>query len=705
VKPDNRPEGAVPPAPDLRGAAEAGDDLERSRRLRLLAENGVDVMALVTPEGAIEWVWEPTSTVRDPHRIALLGEEPWSLVHPDDLDRCLQTLADEVAGGNGPPIEIRVRRADGEYRWAQVVGHVIDDGEAAGKVVVVIRDAHAGVEARVALENSENRFRLAMRGSPQGMAVIGVDGRFQSVNPALCDTLHRPEEWFEHQSLDDIFHADDREADRAVRTRLLAGSRDVSSHERRLLVADGDSRWVLHSIGLQRDRSGEPTFFVSHFHDIADRKDAENRLEYVAHHDQLTGLANRAYLLDEIERALSASQRSGRPTALLMVDLDHFKYVNDSLGHATGDGLLRRAAERIVGAVRRGDLVARQGGDEFVVVMRDLDDPAEAARVAERIVAGFRQPFHVDQADLYTTASVGIAIAGGTSDANTLLAEADTALYVAKDDGRDRSSLFNDELRWAVTQRLRIESGLRSAIARNEFEVWYQPEVDLVDGSISAVEALLRWNHPGGELHSASRFIEVAEDSGLIVDIGEVAIRRAFAQSARWNRRRDGRPLVVRVNLSARQLAEAELLHVIDDALATTGAQPSCVCFEITETAILRDLPVVEANLRGIHERGIALAVDDFGTGYASLTYLRTSPIGILKLDRSFVADVVGDDFSRRLVGGIVALAHGLGIVVTAEGVEERAQADVLRSLGCQRAQGFLYSGALTAADIEPMLV
>jgi diguanylate cyclase (GGDEF)-like protein/PAS domain S-box-containing protein len=680
-------------------------DARSEGRFKLLAEHGSDVMALVAPDGSVEWVWYPPVAAADPTRIDAQGVDPWSLVHRDDVAPALRALELEAAGLPVSAIEIRVRRIDGVHRWASVSGHTISSGDDAGKVVIVLRDVDSEVQARQALADSERQFRLAMRGSPQGMAVIGVDGRFMSVNPALCEMLHRPEEWFDTQRLDDVLHPDDRVADREVRARLLAGETDDRILERRLLTADGAApRWVLHSIGLLRDQVDSPLFFVSHFHDITTRKTVETHLEYVAHHDAVTGLANRSYLVDEIQRALSVSSRSGLPTGLVMLDLDHFKEVNDALGHATGDRLLRRAGERILGSVRTGDLVARQGGDEFVVVMRDLADPTEAVRVADRIIESFRAPLHLDQHEVYTTASAGVAIGRGDTDADTLLAEADTAMYVAKEDGRNRYSLFNDELRWAVTQRLRMESGLRNAITHNEFDVWYQPEFDLVDRSVSAVEALLRWAQPSGAMRAADRFIEVAEESGLIVEIGEMVIRRAFAQSATWNRRRPGRPLVVRVNLSSRQLTEPDLLSVIDDALATTGADPATLCFEITESAILRELPVVDTNLRGIHARGVALAVDDFGTGYASLAFLRSLPVSVLKLDRSFVVAVAEDDLDRRLVGGIIALAAGLGIDVSAEGVEREAQAETLRALGCRRAQGFLFSPAVAPAELDELL-
>ena len=544
------------------------------RLFRLLAENSSDVVALLRPDGHVEWLSRSFGNTEEYERSTVMGRLPWHLLHPDDLQRGRGALAEVIAtGGLSRPLELRFRVGTDEYHWVAATGRRVDDGH---------------------------------------------------------------------------------------------GNEIVMS-----------------------------------FRDITDRKLAEQDLEYAATHDQLTGLANRKNLVAEIRRALLASHRSGRPTAVVMLDLDHFKFVNDSLGHAVGDDLLREAASRMRSSVRDGDFVARHGGDEFVVVMRDLEAPDEATAVAQRIVDVFRSPVLVGATELFTTASVGVAISRVGSDVDSLLSEADTAMYVSKDAGRDRCSLFNEELRHAATERLRIESGLRAALAHDELDVWYQPEIDVFDGHLTAVEALVRWHHPDRGLYTADRFIDVAEESGLIVEIGTFVIRRACAQAALWNCGRSARPLVVRINLSTRQLAEADLLDIVDTAMTTSDVDAGWLCFEITETAILRDIPAVARNVHGIHSRGIALALDDFGTGYASLSHLRELPISVLKLDRSFVASIDDNEFDRRLVAGVIALAHGLDITVTAEGVEHERQAEILRSLGCRRAQGFLYSAAVPAEKID----
>ncbi|MEQ1703165.1 MAG: EAL domain-containing protein, partial [Ilumatobacteraceae bacterium] len=561
------------------------------------------------------------------------------------------------------------------------------------------RDIEAELHTREALAESERQFRMAMEGSPEGMALVDMDRRLTSVNTALCRLLGRSREWMLAHHVDDFVHPEDLVQDQLIRARLHAGASTERTDERRLVAADGRVVWVLHSIGLLRDTDHQPLFYVSHFQDITNRKSTESLLEFAATHDSLTGLANRSHLVGELQRALSASRRSGRLTAVVMMDLDHFKVVNDSLGHAAGDDLLIEAAGRLLRTVRDADLVARHGGDDFVIVMRDLAEATEAVRVATRIVEAFRLPFKLGANEVYTTASVGVSVSGGGADGDALLAEADAALYAAKEDGRDCSWLFNQDLREEVVHRLLVESGLRHAIELGEFEVWFQPEISLEDGSTVGLEALLRWRHSDGSVTTAGDFIEIADDSGLIVDVGSLSIRAACTQIATWATELD-QQVVVRVNLSARQLADHHLLAVVDDALRLTGASPALLSFEIAESAMLRDLPAVDANLHGLHRRGITVAIDDFGTGFASLTALRDFSVTVLKLDPTLVVDVATSEVDRRLVAGVIALARSLDIAVVAKGVETDDQLVVLRELGCHCGQGWLWSPAVAAEQV-----
>jgi diguanylate cyclase (GGDEF)-like protein/PAS domain S-box-containing protein len=573
-------------------------------------------------------------------------------------------------------------------------------------LVVTARDRTAREEAETERRRRAEQLRAVLDSSPDGIMRVDSELRVEYVNRQVVQQSGRPSEDWVGRTLRELGYPEaavsewDEQATKVFKTGERAD---------RLVAVEraGEGQWFEVIMAPEFEPDGSVAHVVATSRDITQRKLDQERLEELATHDPLTGLVNRSGLLDEITRSLGAGRRSGRATAVLMLDLDHFKYVNDSMGHGVGDELLRAVAGRIESIVRSGDLVARPGGDEFVIVMRELDDPVDAVRAARRLVHEFRSPFLVHDAELFSTASVGVALAMGigpeSTGADDLVREADTAMYLAKDEGRDRLSLFNEELRGAVTSRLSIEGELRRALERHELVVWYQPEIDLATGSMIAVEALLRWHHPSGELYTADRFVEIAEETGLILDIGDWVIREAFRQAATWEQARPDRSLTVRVNLSALQLTEGGLLAAIDEALSATGADPDRLCVEITETALLREAATVHQNLVGIRHRGIRIAIDDFGTGYASLAYLRQYPVDVLKIDRSFITHVMTDDFDRRLVAGVVALAQILGMKVTAEGVEQDDQAALLLQLGCGGAQGFLYSKAVPPEQIDTM--
>ncbi len=621
------------------------------------------------------------------------------VTHPDDAALGADLVRDLLVGRR-PSLRVTKRYVTGDGRviWGDVtVSAVFDASGAVRHRIAQILDVTAEHALRESLLEAQ---RIAHVGSwtmdsatnhvtwsEEMYLVHGLDPTCPVPDFTEHDRFFTPASWQE------------------LSTALAVTQESGVPYELELQVArpDGSHGWMLARGEALYDGGGGIVGLQGVALDITDRRVASDALQVLATHDPLTGLANRAALVDELTRALSAGRRSGRTTAVLMVDLDRFKNVNDTLGHGAGDDLLIAAARRLEIEVRAGDLVARPGGDEFVVVMRDLDDPTEAARAALRLVHAFRRSFSPGGAELFTTASIGVAIGAKTSDAGDLLREADTAMYAAKEAGRDRVSLFNQDLRAVVAARLAIEGDLRHALERGQLAVWYQPEVDLTTGAVIAVEALLRWHHPDGSVWTADRFIDIAEDTGLILDIGDWVLRQACAQAAAWTAARPDRPITVRVNASALQVAEAGLLDAIDDALAASGLTSTQLCMEITETALLRQTATASENLNGIHERGIALAVDDFGTGYASLTYLHQYPIDVIKIDRSFVThSTTGRD--HRLLAGIIALAKTLGITITAEGVEHPDQANRLRQMGCPSAQGWLYSEALPPEDVTPLL-
>ncbi|MGH8973575.1 MAG: putative bifunctional diguanylate cyclase/phosphodiesterase [Acidimicrobiia bacterium] len=431
---------------------------------------------------------------------------------------------------------------------------------------------------------------------------------------------------------------------------------------------------------------------------------AERALLHQAFHDTLTGLPNRALLADRLGQTLARRERRCAEAAVLFLDIDRLKWVNDSLGHAAGDQLLVDVARRLDSVLRPGDTVARFGGDEFVVLCEDLGSAGEAITVAERLREALASPFHVRGREIGLTASIGIALASTSSHdtPDALLRDADAAMYRAKERGRDRVELFDDHMRSRALARLETESTLRRAIDQQELRVHYQPVIDLTSGRATGLEALVRWQHPERGLVPPSEFIPVAEETGLIVGLGAFVLAEACTQVARWNNRRsDEPPLTVSVNLSAHQLRAPGLRELVAEALERTSLEPRLLCLEITETALVEDAESNRTALDSLKDLGVTLAVDDFGTGYSSLLYLRRFPVDMLKIDRSFVVGLDTNAEDTAIVSGVVGLAQALGLQAVAEGVETPEQAARLRGLGCPLAQGYYWSKPLTVRQTE----
>jgi diguanylate cyclase (GGDEF)-like protein/PAS domain S-box-containing protein len=437
--------------------------------------------------------------------------------------------------------------------------------------------------------------------------------------------------------------------------------------------------------------------------DAIQQRASEDDTRYQALHDPLTNLPNRILFLDRLGHALSYR---GAQVAVVLLDIDNFKLVNDSLGHSAGDELLREIAPRLSGALRPGDTIARLGGDEFVVLLEGISDEPSAARVAERIVAAFEAPFELSAGEHFAKASLGIAISGahGSLPAS-LIRDADAAMYQAKERGRARFEIFDRAMRARTVERLSVENDLRRALERDELRIAYQPIVSLADRSLSSVEALLRWEHPQRGLISPAEFIPVAEESGLIEPIGRWVMDRACAQAARWHASHpDFRPLGISVNLSVRQFTRRDLEATVASALAVTGIEPSSLCMEITESVLLREPDSVSETIRRVAELGVRFVLDDFGTGYSSLAYLARLPIDGLKVDRSFVEALPSNERSTAIITAIVRMAQALSLEVIAEGVETASQIDALRGLHCDLAQGFYFHRPLSPEGVSELL-
>jgi diguanylate cyclase (GGDEF)-like protein/PAS domain S-box-containing protein len=524
-----------------------------------------------------------------------------------------------------------------------------------------------------------------------------VDGRGIYCNREIESVLGYTSEQIQalgHDLLRQLVHPDDRGRliEGEERLRALAQGRTLEV-EYRMRHADTGWRWLLgRDAAFARDAEGRVTQVIGAAVDITARKAAEERIEHLALHDALTGLPNRALLLDRLGHALARARRAGTGIAVLALDLDGFKDVNDSFGHEAGDRLLHAVAERIGGLIRASDTLARVGGDEFVLVQGDVPGPEAATALARKVLAGLAAPFDVGGQEAHASASLGIALYPGDGHGpSELLRGADLALYRAKQEGRRRYRLFDPAMDAEARTRRQVEQELRRALEFGELTLYYQPQLDLASGRFTAVEALVRWNHPKRGLVFPGEFVPVAEASGLIHQLGAWVLREACRQAQAW--REEGLALAMAVNLSPAQLRHPEGLGAVDEALGASGLDPRLLELEITE-GLLVELGggATGEHLTGLVGRGVRLAIDDFGTGYSSLAYLKRLPVQRIKIDRSFVRGIGTDPEDEAVVQAIVGLGHALGKAVVAEGVESEAQLGFLRRLRCDAAQGFLLS-------------
>ncbi|MES2127252.1 MAG: EAL domain-containing protein, partial [Pseudomonadota bacterium] len=454
---------------------------------------------------------------------------------------------------------------------------------------------------------------------------------------------------------------------------------------------NGDLYWCLEAISPLKNEAGEVTHFVAITEDISERKQNEQTIRHLAFHDVLTSLPNRRLFRDRLSQLVTAGQRSRAPFALMLLDLDHFKTINDTLGHDAGDALLKVVAERLGGRIRGGDTLARMGGDEFALLATDIDHADDVARLAAGLQSALRAPIIIADRELYLSTSVGITMYPADSeDVDGLVKNADIALYRAKDLGRDNFQFFTVDMNASIVERMNLANSLRGAIERNEFILHYQPQVDLTSGAVHCVEALIRWIHPTRGLVSPAQFIPLAEETGMIGPIGEWVLRTACAQARAWELA--GLPLRVAVNLSARQFRQGDVANLIENILRESELSADLLEVEMTEGMLMEDTEQTSATLDTLHRMGVQISIDDFGTGYSSLSYLKRLPIDILKIDQSFVRDIHTDPDDRSIVTAVIALAHSLHLHVVAEGVETEEQLAFLRGQSCDTMQGYLFS-------------
>ena len=626
----------------------------------------------------------------------------------DSEDRTLvRDTINEALGAQRPfDIEYRIRHADGEIRWVWERGVGVKDslGNLLG-IEGIIQDITDRKQAFQALREAERRYRSLFDNAIEGIFRTTPEGQYLDANPALARIYGYETVADLARSLCDIraqLYVDPER--RTEFMRIIKARGLISGFESQVYRKDGQVIWISENARAVTDEDGVVQHYEGTVEDITERKLYEKRIEQQANYDTLTGLANRSLLNDRLQQSIMTAALYGTRLAVIFVDLDRFKYINDSLGHHVGDQLLCEMSRRLSSCVRDGDTVSRLGGDEFVLLLNGLGEVDAVASLMEKLLDEITLPWITQSGQFDVTSSIGIALyPDDGSDAQTLLKHADSAMYRAKELGRNNFQFFTEELNAMMIERLELETGLRRALERNQFCLYYQPRVDIRTGAITGAEALLRWRVSDHELMQPGKFIPVAEETGLIVPIGEWALREACQQNLAWQQA-GLQPLVVAVNVSLRQFQRDDFLQTVCSVLQQTGLAAAALELEVTESSVMHNAERLIDMLSNIRALGVHISVDDFGTGYSSLSYLKRFPVDRLKIDRSFVQDILVDKDSEAIVRTIIALGHNLGLKLVAEGVENAEQVAYLLANGCDELQGFYYGRPMPAHEFELLL-
>ena len=579
---------------------------------------------------------------------------------------------------------MQFRRSDGRLLWLSLNYQRVKRSMAADEheLVVSFRDITGRREVVEELRRSEDRLRTVIASAPVIVFALAPDGTIELSEGRGLKALGFSPGELVGQRVQDIYPENS--------PALQMAQRALAGEELRATMEMGDVVLESHLSPVRDDR-GEVVGALGVSVDVTERKHAEERLSHMALHDDLTGLPNRSLFIDRLGHALARGRRESTRSAVLFIDLDRFKRINDSLGHRAGDQILLETADRIAGALRADDTVARLGGDEFTVLCEGIATDDEALAIADKIFEELGHLYEVDDGEIYITASIGVALSDEDASPEELLQDADAAMYRAKGRGRARTELFDEVSRSHTVNRLALESALHGAVERGEFRLYYQPKVSVAAGRVVGYEALLRWEHPTRGLLAPDDFISVAEDSGLIVPIGRWVLTEAARQAATWGEGREPPPVMC-VNLSARQFAQPDIVEMIAGVIDETGVNADSLCLEITESVVMEQSHGTVVTLSELKELGVQLAIDDFGTGYSSLGYLKRFRLDFLKIDRSFVDGLGRDPEQTAIVDAVVRLAQALGLGVIAEGVERPEQLAALRDLGCDLVQGYLFA-------------
>jgi len=660
--------------------------------------------------GLWEWNIATNKVYRSDEMLAIWGDKPDEFngifnvearVHPDDRIRWRENVRACVENGKEYNIEFRVVRPDGEVRWIAALGN-IEHGKngKAHRMMGVALDITARKQAEIALRESEERLQIFIEHAPAALAMFDRQMRYLAVSRrwmndyGLKDSVIGQSHYAVFPEVPDDW--------KAVYQRGMAGE-VVQVDQDRFERPDGTVQWLHWVVRPWHTDDGAIGGIVLFTEDISGVKHSQEQLHHLAHHDTLTDLPNRLLFNERLEQAIKRTERHATHLAIFFLDLDHFKHINDSLGHPVGDWLLKSIAKRLLSSLRKEDTVARVGGDEFILLLEDVREPEKAAVAAQKLMGSLTEPFHLEERQIAISTSVGIALypQDGT-DPTTLLRNADAAMYRAKEEGRNTYRFYTEELTRNAFERVSLENDLRQAIAKGELLLLYQPQVDLRNNRFIGVEALVRWQHPKLGMVSPIKFIPMAEECGLIHPIGDWVLLTACLQGKTWLEQ--GIEIrQIAVNLAGTQIQRGGLADTLETVLAKTGFPAARLELEVTEGFIMRQAESGICELESIRRLGAALAIDDFGTGYSSLSYLKRLPIQKIKIDQSFVRDLPGDPNDAAIANAVIALGKSLNLSVIAEGVETQEQADFLKKAGCQEAQGYLYSKPIDAEKIEAL--
>jgi PAS domain S-box/diguanylate cyclase (GGDEF) domain len=675
---------------------------ESEERYRILVERMREGLVQADNDGVLQFVNDRFCEMVGYSREELVGLRGDTLMaYPEDV-ALMREQARQRRRHISDQYEVRIRRKDGTVVWLEIGAAPVVDGT--GDVVGSIGVHNEVTERRMseeALRESEARYRLMAENTTDLISRISTRGIILYASEASRRLLGiEPSDLVGRSFLDFVFEAD-REETRSL-TSLIHES-GPTTFAYRVRKADGSLIWFETTSRRVRDAvTGAIREVVGVSRDITERKNVEEHIEYQAYHDALTGLPNRRLFHDRLTIALAHARRMKHPLAVMFLDLDRFKVVNDTLGHSVGDELLKAVATRLQSSLREEDSIARMGGDEFTVLLGDLKSIDDAAMIAQKVLDTVAQPIHIDGTELVLTTSIGIALFPTDGDtAEELLASADRAMYRAKDAGRNSIRMVTPAMNSRALERLALEGDLRHALERGELVLYYQPQINLTTGRVTGVEALLRWNRPGHGVVGPKEFIPIAEETRLIVPVGEWVLRQACIQAKTWQG--EGAPgFRMAVNLSPRQFQHSDLPLVVASALESSGLAPGDLELEITESLAMQNTSWTIATLQRLREMGVQIAIDDFGTGHSSLNYLRSFPLDTVKIDQEFVQEIESSAADRAIVSAVIGMARGLGLRVIAEGVETEPQLDFLRAQGCEEVQGFFFGEPVPAGSVRP---